>query len=94
MQEKFATFSKTFTVPQTSKYHSRLDRTLLRIVQAGLAEKYKKDELEKAARRSRNSKLADSPTVAPFGLEVLLPPIALCMVMHVFNFLVFIIGKV
>ena len=54
MQEKFATFSKTFTVPQTSKYHASLDRTLLRIVQAGLAEKYKKDELVKAASRSRD----------------------------------------
>ena len=32
--------------------------------------------------------------MAPFGLEVLLAPIALCMVMHVFNFLVFTVGKV
>ena len=50
LEECFATYSKAFSVPKTSIYKQRLDISMLRIVQAGLARKYINDELEKVAR--------------------------------------------
>ena len=69
-----------------------MDTILLRIVQAGLNEKYRIDELEKAAKSSRVGKGSSSP-VAPLGLEELIAPILLILILHSFNILVFILGR-
>ena len=91
INEKFATFTKTFTVPQTSIYHARMDTILLRIVQAGLNEKYRKDELEKASKGRLASK--SSRKKEPLGMEELQAPILLLMMCHGVAIIVFVKGN-
>ena len=41
MNEQIAEYGKTFTVPKNSIYKTKMDQTLLRIVQAGLGKDWK-----------------------------------------------------
>ena len=90
INEKFATFAKTFTVPQSSIYAARMDIILLRIVQAGLNEKYRKDELEKFSKGKLASKSWQN--AEPLGMEELQAPIILLFILHGISTLIFIKG--
>ena len=69
-----------------------MDTILLRIVQAGLNEKYRKDELEKASKGRLASK--SSRKKEPLGMEELQAPILLLMMCHGVAILVFVKGTI
>ena len=67
-----------------------MDMILLQIVQAGLNEKYRKDELEKFSKGKLASKSSKNPE--PLGMEELQAPIILLFILHGISTLIFLKG--
>ena len=67
-----------------------MDMILLRIAQAGLNEKYRKDELEKFSKGKLASK--SSRKVEPLGMEELQAPIILLFILHGISTLILVKG--
>ena len=92
MRECINESGKAFAVPKTSIYKSRMDMTILRMVQAGLPDKYLDDELEKAAKAKAQSTSKVS-SINPLTLEQLGAVIVFQMIALAVCFATFLLGK-
>ena len=92
MRECINESGKAFAVPKTSIYKSRMDMTILRMVQAGLPDKYLDDELEKAAKAKAQSTSKVS-SINPLTLEQLGAIMVFQMIALAVCFVTFVLGK-